>query len=567
MTDPADLAAALDPVALANEAVAAAERDPADVELCLQAAVMLLQAGDAAGAKKFAQDAATAEPTSVRAVRFLSGILDAVGERGAGIRVGEQAVTLDPHDAELRFHLGNLLAAEQRWREAAEHLSVHVVAPAATAQGWRLLASVLHQSGDTERAVEAARNSVTAEPDNIEYRINLASLLSARAHFEMALHELALTLERSALNALVWRALSGVLAALGRLGDALRAAERAVALAPDDPDCLIHLAFVANLCNQPDPTFVGPPIVAPVIASPLVPSPTPSAQLAVTHPGAAAEAARWTIAPRRKIAPRPKPRMADEIAIRWRVAYAIVLRDIRTRFGQTRLGYVWALVEPIAHLLTLGTVFFELNSGRPPIGDSLFLFYVTGLMPFLMFSHVSYDVMGATEANNVLLMLPIVKRTDVMVAQAVRQLATELFVGIIIFSTSGLLGEQALPADLLRCATAILLLWLLGIGVGAVGMVVAEMFPSYRTFYDALLRMLYFTSGIYFSALMMPDWVRSWLEWNPILQAIELFRSGFFRQYEPHWLDVNYLILWVIASIGIGFAMERSLRGKMVVHT
>lgn len=522
---------------LAAAALAAAEADPSNVGLLLHAAQTQFEAGDAQRAKALAQHAVAVDPTSVRAVRFLSGLLDAIGERGAAILAGWQAVTLDPADAELRFHLGNLLAAEHRWREAAEHLSFHVVSAAATPQGWRLLASVLQQAGDAERAIEAARHAVAADPSNIEYRVCLASLLSTRAQFDAALTELAVALEQDPENALVWRARSGVFAALDRLGEALEAAERAVALAPDDVDCHDNLAFVARLCHQP------------LAASPV------------------ADAARWTLPPRRRIAQRPEPTLIDEIATRWRVAYAIVLRDIRTRFGHMRLGYLWAILEPIAHLLTLGTMFFELNSAPPPVGDNLFLFYVTGLIPYLMFSHVSYDVMGATEANNVLLLLPIVKRTDVMVAQAVRQLATELCVGIVIFSISGLLGHQAVPADLLTCATAVLLLWILAIGVGAVGMVLSELFPSYRAFYDALVRLLYFASGIYFSPLAMPDWVRSWLVWNPILQGIDLFRSGFFPQYEPHWLDVNYLLLWAIAAIGIGFAMERSLRGKMVVHT
>jgi ABC-type polysaccharide/polyol phosphate export permease/Tfp pilus assembly protein PilF len=522
---------------LASAALAAAEADPANVGLLLHAAQMQFQAGDAKRAKALAQGAVSVDPGSVRAVRFLSGLLDAIGERGAAINAGRQAVALDPEAAELRFHLGNLLAAERRWREAAEHLSVHVVSPAATAQGWRLLASVLQQAGDPERATEAARHAVAADPTNIEYRVCLASLLSTRAQFDAALDELAVALDQDPRNALAWRARSGMLAALDRLGEALQAAERAAALAPDDKDCLDNLAFIARQCHQP------------IAASPV------------------ADAARWTLPPRRHVVPRPEPTLGDAIAIRWRVAYAIMLRDIRTRFGHMRLGYLWAILEPIAHLLTLGTMFFELNSAPPPVGDNLFLFYVTGLIPYLMYSHVSYDVMGAAEANNVLLLLPIVKRTDVMVAQAVRQLATELCVGIVIFATSGLLGQQALPADLLTCAVAVLLLWVLAIGVGAIGMVVSDLFPSYRAFYDAMVRLLYFASGIYFSPLAMPDWVRAWLVWNPILQGIDLFRSGFFAQYEPHWLDVNYLLLCAIATIGIGFAMERSLRGKMVVQT
>ena len=32
---------------------------------------------------------------------------------------------------------------------------------------------------------------------------------------------------------------------------------------------------------------------------------------------------------------------------------ALFLREIRTRFGKFRLGYLWAILEPSAHLLIL----------------------------------------------------------------------------------------------------------------------------------------------------------------------------------------------------------------------
>jgi capsular polysaccharide transport system permease protein len=166
-----------------------------------------------------------------------------------------------------------------------------------------------------------------------------------------------------------------------------------------------------------------------------------------------------------------------------------------------------------------------------------------------------------------MLQLPIVKRTDIMVAHALRQFATELCVGIIIFSIAGLLGQRGMPADPLTAFAAVTLLWVLALGVGAFNLVVVELFPSYETLYASVIRLLYVASGIYFSPIAMPDWIRDALAWNPILQGIEFFRSGFFPQYAPHWLDVNYLLLWVVASIGIGFALERSLRARMVVYS
>jgi capsular polysaccharide transport system permease protein len=523
--------------ALAREAVATAEQKPRDVAVLLRAAMLLLRASDIGRSERFARDALAVDPADFRALRTLSGILDAAGKRTEAVSVGNKAIGIAPANAEVRLHVGAMLAAERRWREAAEHLSVHVVSSEATPTGWRLLSSVLQQAGNPGRAVDAARQSVIAAPDNIEYHLNLVSLLNASALHDQALNAAYTALVKEPANAVVWRTLSGVHAALGQLAEALRAAERAVELAGDDPECRTHLNYVTRLCALP------------VVIQ---------------------DAVTWTVARRataRFGAERRPPTLSEDIATRWRVIYAIMLRDIRTRFGHTRLGYFWAIMEPITHLMTLGVVFYVLNHAPPPVGDNLFLFYITGLVPFLMFSHMSHGVMGATESNNVMLQLPIVKRTDIIVAHALRQFATELCVGGIIFSVAALLGQRGVPADPLTAMAAIGLLGLLAVGIGAVNVVIAEAFPAYETLYSALIRLFYVASGIYYSPISMPDWARDILTCSPILQGIEFFRSGFYPQYDPHWVDVNYLLIWVVASIGIGFALERALRARMVLCT
>ncbi len=524
--------------ALARDAVAVADSRPDDVAVLLHAAMMLLHAGETERARDFARNAVAVDPAHFGALRTLSGILDVTGQRAEAIAVANAAIELEPANPEVRLHAGAMLAAEWRWREAAGHLAVHVVSPAATPAGWRLLSAVLHRAGDPGRAIDAARQAVAADPEHIEYRLHLASLLSTRALYRDALNELYAALARAPANGSVWRVLSGVHAALGQLAEALQSAERAVELAAaDDTECRTHLAHIAGLCALP-------------LAAP--------------------DTAAWSIAPRRperRVTVRRPVGLTGEIATRWRVIHAIMLRDMRTRFGHTRLGYLWAIMEPITHLMTLGVIFYALNRAPAPVGDNLFLFYITGLVPFLMFSHVAQDVMSASEANNTMLQLPIVKRTDIMAAHALRQFGTELCVGIVIFSIAALLGQRGLPADPMTALIAIVLLWLLAVGVGAFNLTIAEAFPSYETVFASALRLLYVASGIYYSPISMPDWAREILVWNPILQGIELFRSGFYPQYDPHWLDANYLLIWVVASAGTGFAMERALRGRMAVYT
>jgi capsular polysaccharide transport system permease protein len=243
-----------------------------------------------------------------------------------------------------------------------------------------------------------------------------------------------------------------------------------------------------------------------------------------------------------------------------------MLRDMRTRFGRTRLGYVWAVIEPILHLVTLGSVFAWLNHSPPLLGNNLYLYYVTGLIPFLMFSHVSLNMIPALTSNGAVLQLSIVKQTDVIMAKAILGLGTEIFVGILVFSGFALLGFQSFPADPLTCMAAVFVLWLFALGMGLINLVVAEHFHTWEAVYTAAVQLMYFASGIYYAPIMMPVWIRDILIWNPVLQGIEWFRSGFFQNYSPHWLDQRYLVICAAAALLIGFALERALRSRLVVY-
>lgn len=524
-----------DLAARARDALATADAHPDDVALRLIAAEAFFHAGKVAQAVDLAHEAVARDPAHGRAARVLSGLLAAAGDSNAAIAAAETAVQLEPAASEWRLHLGGLLAQQRRWRDAAAHLAVHVESPSPVVAGWRLLAYVLSEGGEDARATDAARQAVAAEPHQVDHRLSLASLLTARGLFADAEDEINRALDMEPDHAAAWRTLSGIFAAQDRITEALDASERAVALEPHQAEYRTHLAYLQRHCQLPGDPFVrGQP-------------------------------ERWMLATRnRRRAPAAEaPGFWQDVGTRWRVIHAVIRRDIRTRFGHTSLGYAWAILEPIGHLLTLGVMFYAINHAPSPLGTNLFLYYITGLVPFLMFSHVSHDVMGAAEGGNAMLQLPIVRRTDLIVAHALRQLATELIVGIVIFGGAALLGLQGMPADPPAAAAGVLLLWLLGIGVGAVNVVLSGLFPSYETLYAALIRLLYFASGIYYSPITMPDMVRDWLVWNPVLQGIDLFRSGFFSQYQPHWLNIQYLLAWVIGSIGLGFAAERALRHRL----
>ena len=50
---------------------------------------------------------------------------------------------------------------------------------------------------------------------------------------------------------------------------------------------------------------------------------------------------------------RPCPGLLERLGGQHRVMRALILRETRTRFADTRLGYGWALLEPILHIALL----------------------------------------------------------------------------------------------------------------------------------------------------------------------------------------------------------------------
>lgn len=63
--------------------------------------------------------------------------------------------------------------------------------------------------------------------------------------------------------------------------------------------------------------------------------------------------------------------------------HALYMREVLTRFGHYRLGYIWAILEP-GMLIFLKTVFFTAIFGRVIAGMSYGLFLVNGILPFFM---------------------------------------------------------------------------------------------------------------------------------------------------------------------------------------
>ena len=246
-----------------------------------------------------------------------------------------------------------------------------------------------------------------------------------------------------------------------------------------------------------------------------------------------------------------------------RVMFAVMLRNIRTRFFGHGLGYLVAIAWPLTHILAL--LALASFAGRaPPFGESTVLFIATGTAPFMAFSYVSRFMQMSVLMTRPLLAFPEVKVVDVLFASAILEVLSSCCVILILLVLAWFFNITVMPRDIVEAFYAFGAAVLLGFGVGLVVGVIALAAPIWATIYALLMIVLWATSGVAFVPDFLPEPVRSFASYQPVLQVVEWMRSAYYEGYGEGVLDRRYVLEVAVGSIFLGLLMERATRGHIL---
>lgn len=254
--------------------------------------------------------------------------------------------------------------------------------------------------------------------------------------------------------------------------------------------------------------------------------------------------------------------IATAFTVQGRVIHALILRELKTRFGQMKLGYLWALLEPLLFVGVFAIIYTV--AGREPAGMPLFLFLVTGFGSFMFFQNILIFTMHGVRINKTLLTFPQVTPFNIIVARALLEFATLNVVFLLLLAIAYVMGIEVKIENPLGVIGVQILLALLGLGMGLIASTLAVIFPSTpQIIASFVLRPAFLLSGLFFTADSLPDSARDWLLLNPILGGIEYLRSAFFFGFESDFGDPGYLAWWVLAVLCLGLLTQRGLRHKL----
>lgn len=308
-----------------------------------------LRSGDAAAAVAAAQDAVTANPQDVAALRLLAAALRATGDRDAAVAAIERAIELAPDDADLHLVHAGLLLDERQIDEAQAALARTIGLDPNQFPAYILQGQLAIARGDIDEAERVARVAARIAPEHPHVAAILGTVALRRGDVDGALSTLASASARAPEDQQVRHALGFAYMAKGHFAFAEQAFR---SLLETRPDSRATRMLVANLASRQGRHADAAELLAPLLEG----EPSPALLRTVgmlEYDGGRADRARELLRRAFDAAPTDRANIAPLVEV-WRreeqadEARSVLDAALAAHPGETALWHARLVFEPFA---------------------------------------------------------------------------------------------------------------------------------------------------------------------------------------------------------------------------
>jgi len=239
------------------------------------------------------------------------------------------------------------------------------------------------------------------------------------------------------------------------------------------------------------------------------------------------------------------------------VIFALLMREIKTRFGGHWAGVVWLFGEPLIKLAMLTWMFLFIRGRTVHDGYPYEVYLLVAMLPFSLFSKLWTQLMNGIKSNAGLYGYKQVKPLDALVARTILEVMLAVLVFILCFLTLWRIGSRPTwPQDFLAYLAVVLNFVLIGFGLGIISAVALHFSPRVSLAVSLLSMPLQILSGAVFPIHNLPLEVLSWMLFNPLVHLVELARYTFLPGYVMiQGVNFMYPVAWVLGTWTLGLSL------------
>lgn len=243
-----------------------------------------------------------------------------------------------------------------------------------------------------------------------------------------------------------------------------------------------------------------------------------------------------------------------------------VKRDFVSRYLGARLGFFWAIAQPLAMILIYTLVFAEIMKPSLPGHASKYAYSIylcAGILTWQLFSELLGRSVGVFVQNASLLKKANLPKLALPIIVAMSGLSNYAVVMVLFGGFLVLVG--AFPSTAIFALVPLLLL-IVGFAVG-LGVLLGTINVFYRDVEQTtsvLLQFWFWLTPIVYLQRTLPESFAGVLAWNPMVPMVQFAQAIFVEDRVPPWSTLLYPAVLGVGLLLLGLFAFRKLSGEIV---
>ena len=258
---------------------------------------------------------------------------------------------------------------------------------------------------------------------------------------------------------------------------------------------------------------------------------------------------------------------------RFRAIYArrdilrlLISRDLKVKYADSKLGYVWSVLDPLLMAGVYWFVFTQIFSrgvGREPY----LLFLLLGMLPWNWANGVIRDSMRALTADAKLVRSSNLSR-EVWILRIVGSKAMEFFFSLPVLLLFVLIYMKGASWYVLALPLAVLIQTVFLVGVALTLAPLSVLYSDIKRLLRVVMRVLFYLSPIIYGVRDVqeraPEWVGQLYVLNPLAGTFDLYRAAFFPDFFVGWTEVVIAAVVSLGFLALGMVVFSRLEGRVL---
>ncbi len=238
----------------------------------------------------------------------------------------------------------------------------------------------------------------------------------------------------------------------------------------------------------------------------------------------------------------------------------LVLKDLKLKYRDSTLGFLWSLANPLLLILVYSFVFTRVLRVDIP---NFPYFLLIGILPWTFFASSLTMSTGSVLDNGALIRKVWLPIEVFPIATVLFNLVQYLLALAVLLPVALLLFQVSLSWSVLAFVPVLILHVVFTLGLCFLFSSATVFYRDIKHFTEIFLMLLFWLTPIVYDVRILPESVRRTISMNPVSAFIAAYQDVFYRQGVPDLSTFVVLFFLSLLSLSLGYGVFAASRSRL----